>query len=49
MSKIGAAIGGDNPAAFLAAMLESIKPQVSQIRGFGMVIYTKNAALFMWP
>ena len=39
------AAGGDDAGRFLAAVLQTVQPQIGQVRGFGVVIDAEYAAL----
>jgi hypothetical protein len=44
---ISLAVGGADAGAFLAAMLQRVEAQVSQLGGFGMAVDGDYAALFV--
>jgi hypothetical protein len=40
-------IGGDNPAALLAAMLKRVEAEVSDVRGLFVTVNSEDAALIV--
>ena len=38
-----------NACAFLPPMLKSVKPEVGKPGGFGLIMYSENAAGLFWP